>query len=63
MIQANMSGDTETFKNMRNTLIKSIAVVGGIFLALKGGLLALPGIISGVYWYYCYWWCDIGIFS
>ena len=48
MIQAKMSGDDETFKNMRNTLIKSIAVVGGIFLILKGGLLALPAIISGV---------------
>ena len=48
MIQAYMSGDTETFKKMRNTIIKSVAVVGGIFLALNGGLLALPGIISGV---------------
>ena len=48
MIQAKMSGDDETFKNMRNTLIKSIAVVGGIFLILKGGLLALPSIIIGV---------------
>ena len=48
MIQAKMSGDDETFKNMRNTLIKSIAVVGGIFLILKGGLLALPAILTGV---------------
>ena len=48
MIQAQMSGDTETFKKMRNTIIKSVAVVGGIFLALNGGLLALPSIISGV---------------
>ena len=48
MIQALMSGDTETFKKMRNTIVKSVAVVGGIFLALNGGLLALPGIISGV---------------
>ena len=48
MIQAHMSGDTETFKKMRNTIIKSVAVVGGIFLALNGGLLALPSIISGV---------------
>ena len=48
MIQALISGDTETFKKMRNTIIKSVAVVGGIFLALNGGLLALPGIISGV---------------
>ena len=48
MIQAKMSGDDETFKKMRNTLIKSIAVVGGIFLILKGGLLALPAILTGV---------------
>ena len=48
MIQAKMSGDDETFKKMRNVLIKSIAVVGGIFLILKGGLLALPAIITGV---------------
>ena len=48
MIQAHLSGDTETFKKMRNTIIKSVAIVGGIFLALNGGLLALPGIISGV---------------
>ena len=48
MIQAHMSGDTETFKKMRNTIIKSVAVVGGIFLILNGGLLALPSIITGV---------------
>ncbi len=48
MIQAKMSGDDETFKKMRNTIIKSVAVVGGIFLALNGGLLALPAIITGV---------------
>jgi hypothetical protein len=48
MIQAHLSGDTETFKEMRNTIIKSVAIVGGIFLALNGGLLALPGIISAV---------------
>ena len=48
MIQAHMSGDTETFKKMRNTIIKSVAIVGGIFLILNGGLLALPGIISGI---------------
>jgi len=48
MIQAKMSGDDETFKKMRNTIIKSIAVVGGIFLILNGGLLALPAIITGV---------------
>lgn len=48
MIQAHMSGDTETFKQLRNTIIKSVAVVGGIFLILNGGLMALPGIISGI---------------
>ena len=48
MIQAKMSGDTDTFKKMRNEMIKGLAVVGGIFLALNGGLLALPLIIKGV---------------
>ena len=48
MIQAKMSGDTETFKKMRNEMIKGLAIVGGIFLALNGGLLALPLIIKGV---------------
>ena len=48
MIQAKMSGDTDTFKKMRNEMIKGLAIVGGIFLALNGGLLALPLIIKGV---------------
>ena len=48
MFQAMMSGDTETFKKMRNQIIGSLAIAGGIFLALNGGLLALPGIISTV---------------
>ena len=48
MFQALLSGDTETFKKMRNQIIGSLAIAGGIFLALNGGLLALPGIISTV---------------
>ena len=48
MFQAMLSGDTETFKKMRNQIIGAVAIAGGIFLALNGGLLALPGIISGV---------------
>jgi len=48
MFQAMLSGDTETFKKMRNQIIGSLAIAGGIFLALNGGLLALPGIISTV---------------
>tara|TARA_B100000424_G_scaffold269727_1_gene267308 strand:+ start:1673 stop:3241 length:1569 start_codon:yes stop_codon:yes gene_type:complete len=48
MFQALMEGDTETFKKMRNMLIGSVAVVGGIFLALNVGLAALPAIIGGL---------------
>ena len=48
MFQAMLSGDTETFKKMRNQIIGSLAIAGGIFLALNGGLLALPSIISTV---------------
>ena len=48
MFQAMLSGDTETFNKMRNQIIGSLAIAGGIFLALNGGLLALPSIISTV---------------
>tara|TARA_Y100000992_G_scaffold302622_1_gene277746 strand:+ start:4666 stop:6054 length:1389 start_codon:yes stop_codon:yes gene_type:complete len=48
MIQAHMSGDKEGFKEMRNSIFKAFAVVGGIFLILKGGLMALPAIIGGL---------------
>jgi len=48
MIQAHMSGDTDTFKEMRNSIFKAFAVVGGIFLIIKGGLMALPAIIAGL---------------
>ena len=48
MFQALMEGDTETFKKMRNMLIGSVAVIGGIFLALNVGLAALPAIIGGL---------------
>ena len=44
MIQAHMSGDTETFKQLRNTIIKSVAVLGGIFIILNGGLMILPDL-------------------
>ena len=48
MFQALMEGDTETFKKMRNMIIGSVAVVGGIFLALNVGLSALPAILGGL---------------
>ena len=47
MIQANMSGDTETFKKMRNGLIQGIAVLGGIFLVASRGLMLIPDLIFG----------------
>jgi len=47
MIQANMSGDTETFKKMRNGLIQGIGVLGGIFLIASRGLMLIPDLIFG----------------
>ena len=45
MLQAWQSGDKETFKEMRNKIIGSLAVVGGILLAFQVGLSALPGLL------------------
>ena len=46
MLQAWQSGDKETFKEMRNKIIGSLAVVGGILLAFQVGLAALPGLLA-----------------
>jgi len=47
-IQAYLSGDTETFKEMRNSIFKAVAIAGGILFIIKGGLMALPAIIGGL---------------
>ena len=47
MIQAKMSGDTETFNKMRNEMIKGLAVVGGIFLIMSRGFMIIPDLIFG----------------
>jgi len=47
-IQAYLSGDTETFKEMRNSIFKAVAIAGGILFIIKGGLMALLTIIGGL---------------
>ncbi len=47
-IQAFMEGDYLKFAGLVGTIIGSVAVVGGIMMALNGGLFALPGLIASV---------------
>jgi len=47
MFQAAASGDTETFKKMRNEMIKGLGVLGGIFLIASRGLMLIPDLIFG----------------
>jgi len=47
MIQAKMSGDTETFKQMRNEMFKGLGILGGIFLIMSRGFMIIPDLIFG----------------
>lgn len=47
MIQAKMSGDTETFKQMRNEMFKGLAILGGIFAIMSRGFMIIPDLIFG----------------
>ena len=47
MIQAKMSGDTETFKQMRNEMFKGLAILGGIFIIMSRGFMIIPDLIFG----------------
>ena len=47
-IQAFMEGDYLKFAGLVGTIIGSITVVGGIMMALSGGLFALPGLIAPI---------------
>ena len=47
MIQAKMSGDTETFKQMRNEMFKGLAILGGIFVIMSRGFMIIPDLIFG----------------
>ena len=47
MIQANASGDTDTFKKMRSGLIQGLLVLGGTFLIASRGLMLIPDLIFG----------------
>ena len=47
-IQAWMEGDYLKFAGLVSTIIGSVAVVGGIMMAMSGGLFALPGLIAPI---------------
>ena len=47
MIQAKMSGDTETFKQMRNEMFKGLAILGGIFVIMSRGFMIITDLIFG----------------
>lgn len=47
MIQAKMSGDTETYNKMKLEMFKGIALFGGLFLILSRGFRIIPDLIFG----------------
>ena len=47
MIQAKMSGDTETYNKMKLEMFKGIATFGGLFLILSRGFRLIPDLIFG----------------
>ena len=47
MIQAKMSGDTETYNKMKLEMFKGIATFGGLFLILSRGFRIIPDLIFG----------------
>lgn len=47
MIQAKLTGDTETFNKMRNEMFKGLAILGGTILIMSRGLMIIPDLIFG----------------
>ena len=47
-IKAYVEGDTLELEGIKNEVIKALAIVGGIFLALNGGIGAVLGLIPGI---------------
>ena len=47
-LQANAEGNTEKLEEIKNRVIKDLAIVTGIFATLNGGLFAILGIIGGI---------------
>jgi len=45
-IKAWMDGDQEKLKELRNNVLGGLGVVGGLFLAMNLGFLALPGLLA-----------------
>jgi hypothetical protein len=47
-LQANAEGNTAKLEEIKNRVIKDLAIVTGIFATLNGGLFAILGIIGGI---------------
>jgi hypothetical protein len=47
-IAAWATGDNQKLEEIRNEVVKTLGIVGGIFLALNGGIGAILGIIGGI---------------
>ena len=47
-IKAFAEGDTAKLEGIKNEVVKALAVVGGIFLALNGGIGVILGLIPGI---------------
>ena len=46
--QANAEGNTAKLESIKNEVLKALGIVGGIFLALNGGIFVILGIITGL---------------
>jgi len=42
------TGDNQKLEEIRNEVVKTLAIIGGIFLAMNGGIFSILGIIGGV---------------
>jgi len=47
-LEANAEGNTAKLEEIKNRVIKDLAIVTGIFATLNGGLFAILGIIGGI---------------
>jgi hypothetical protein len=47
-IAAFAQGDTVQLESIRDEVLKTLGIVGGVFLAINGGLAAIPAIIGGI---------------
>lgn len=47
-IKLNSEGNIQALEDLKNTVLKNLAVVGGIFLALNGGIFVVLGILKSL---------------